>query len=403
MRTNTNLEEVCVAIEDMFNRQDKQEISDNKELIHSLKKDVLIKSLQESVKSQAEQLTNLIDRFWGSLPEGVYYSVNEMEMPRIISTQPNKETGMYHETILDGATSLQILHNYLDILEPPECGYVPNVSYDFLDSQSVLNNAKKEHDKENTVFKPINTDLSRPIIVREVVTKDKDSGLKSVEYYKTMLTNFVENTADGISKVQPRLYQRLGGITQEEANLMYCKAEELIVQKLAKDYPQAFATLTEEQQKSKILPRYKCLPGNIPLPVQEAMYTKDIAHAFIAIQTHMQEKGVKEPHVSFGYQYGLEESSKLYEIALNAQNVAEETTALVLGKRIQQTVEKEKAQAAARKREQEAAGKAPAKPTETFLGAFAAVANAAVKRVKIARNRSKAVTKAKEKDQGLEL
>lgn len=185
---------------------------------------------------------------------------------------------------------------------------------------------------------------------------------------------------------------------------MYRKAEEIIVQRLAENYPEAFARLTEDQQKDKILP--KIITGDIPRhiqnQIQKAMLTKEYTHAFIAIQTHKVEANVKEPHVSF---LANEMAKKLpekgdfwpnvyreivrddiYKIALNAQNVAEETTALVLGKRIQQTVEKEKAQAAVRSKEQKFAGKAHVKV-----------------RVKIARNRSKAVTKAKEKDQGLEL
>lgn len=418
MRTNTELSNVYKGIRDMFDRQMPQDkTADHQSAnIKDIQKKFLIESLCHDVRQQKEDLIGIQKSI--SCPPDYFYDMHEQyEMPRFISMQPNKETGLYHETTMDGAASLYYLTYYAPSVGHPEykMGFLP---YDFLDVKSVLNDAKKESDQQNTLFvTKIKSIEDNPIIVREIVTKDRESGLERVDYYKTVPVEFVENGADGTSKVQPRLYQRLGGITQDEANSMYRKAEEIIVQRLAENHPEAFARLTEDQQKYKILP--KVITDDAPIHIQKAMLTKEYTHAFIAIQTHKVEANVKEPHVSFLANemakkfpeksdfwpnvYHEIARDSIYEIALNAQNVAEETTALVLGKRIQQTVEKEKAQAAARNREQEAAGKAPAKTAGTFLGAFATVANAAVKRVKIERTRSKAVTKVKEKDQGLDL
>lgn len=424
MRTNTTLDKIYKGIQDMFPEQMQQEITSNEEAITSLQKEFIIKSLQEAVTHQAESLKDLRTKF---PPEWFYKNHEKFEMPRFISMQPNKQTGLYHENIMskamDGATSLHILASAVPMVEQGK-----EVSFDFLDIQSVMNEAKKEPDKQNTSLKPVNS--LEQVVVREVVTKDKESGLEKVEYYKTLPVRFVENGSDGTSKVQPRLYQRLGGITQDEANSMYRKAEELIVQKLAENHPKDFARLTEDQQKYKILPRY--VTGDTTEHVQKAMLTKEYTHAFIAIQTHMSEAESKKSHVSFvnkkapwkyrdigrkdtcirdiygkyiceDYWYffnvnNRQKGTTLYEIALDAQNVTEITMGIVLGKRIQQTVEAEKAQAAARNREREAT-----KTAGTFLGAVAAVANAAVKRVKIARTRNKTANKVKKQEQGLDI
>ena len=196
------------------------------------------------------------------------------------------------------------------------------------------------------------------------------------------------------------------------------KAEELIVSNLEQNHPEAFATLTANQQQYKTLPRY--INNNTPLPVQEAMFTKELANAFIAIRTHMPEAEAKVSHVSFlnrnfnpmhpenVTEYHPAVREKVYEAALNAHNVAETTTAIVLGKRIKMAVEAEKAQAPTITKEQvkEAARKVAVKAAEAVLEAAAekhpaaAAVNAAVKKT---RTRSKAASKAKEKDQGLEL
>lgn len=399
MRTNTELSDVYKGIRDMFDRQMPQDkTADHQSAnIKDIQKNFLMESLCHDVFQQSESLISINTV---CSPDYFYDMHERYEMPRFISMQPNKETGLYHGTTMDGAASLRYLIYYAPWVGQPEYK-MGDLPYDFLDVKSVLNDAKKESDQQNTLFVPKSKSIKdNPIIVREIVTKDKESGLERVDYYKTVPVEFVENGADGTSKVQPRLYQRLGGITQDEANSMYRKAEEIIVQKLAENHPEAFARLTEDQQKNKILPKF--ITDDAPIHIQKAMLTKEYTHAFIAIQTHKVEANVKEPHVSFLENemakkfpeesdfwpnvYHKIARADIYEIALNAQNVAEETTALVLGKRIQQTVEKEKAQAAARSKEQKFAGKAHVKV-----------------RVKIARNRSKAVTKAKEKDQGLEL
>lgn len=399
MRTNTELSDVYKGIRDMFDRQMPQDkTADHQSAnIKDIQKNFLMESLCHDVFLQSEFLISINTV---CSPDYFYDMHEQYEMPRFISMQPNKETGLYHGTTMDGAASLCYLIDYAPWVGQPEYK-MGDLPYDFLDVKSVLNDAKKESDQQNTLFVPKSKSIKKnPIIVREIVTKDKESGLERVDYYKTVPVEFVENGVDGTSKVQPRLYQRLGGITQDEANSMYRKAEEIIVQRLAENHPEAFARLTEDQQKHKILP--KIITDDAPIQIQKAMLTKEYTHAFIAIQTHKVEANVKEPHVSFLENemakkfpeksdfwpnvYHKIARADIYEIALNAQNVAEETTALVLGKRIQQTVEKEKAQAAARSKEQKFAGKAHVKV-----------------RVKIARNRSKAVTKAKEKDQGLEL
>ena len=421
MRTNTNLEEVCTAIDNMFDKQIEKEMANEEEILDKYHAPVnygtysdKIKTLKEAVQNQAAELA---EKVGGDLPKYLYNNHEKFELPRFISMQPSKQTGLYHETIMDkamdGATSMHILASAVPLVEQGK-----TVSYDFLDSQSVLNNEKKEPAKQNTLFQTVPSDLQMPMIVKEFVMKDRDSGLESVKYYKTMPTNFVENTADGTSKLQPRLHQRLGGITQREANNMYWKAEELIVSNLEQNHPEAFATLTENQQHYKTLPRY--INNNTPLPVQEAMFTKELANAFIAIRTHMPEAEAKVSHVSFlnrnfnpmhpenVTEYNPAVREKVYEAALNAHNVAETTTAIVLGKRIKMAVEAEKAQAPTITKEQvkEAARKVAVKAAEAVLEAAAekhpaaAAVNAAVKKT---RTRSKAATKAKEKDQGLEL
>lgn len=396
MRTNTNLNDVLNGIENMANKQIEKEMANEEKVIDKYHAPVnygtyteKIKALQEAVQGQA---TELAEKVSTDLPKYLYVNHAQFEMPRFISMQPSKQTGLYHETIMDramdGATSLNILSSAVPVINAGK-----KVSCDFLDYASVLSNAKKDPAKQNTVFHAEKTDLPMPVIVKEFVAKEPETGVENVKYYKTAPCNFVENTPDGSSKIQPRLYQRLNGITQDEANNMYWVAERKITENLEAQHPEAFATLTENQRKYKTLPRY--ITNDTPLPVQEAMYTKEIANAFIAIQTHMPETEAKVSHATFLNKsfnpmypenltdYNQAVKANVYEAAMNAHNVAEAATAIVLGKRIKMTV------AAEKEHKQEQGASIPKKQAKDVA--------------KKINRRSKAQVKAKEKDQGLEM
>lgn len=307
-----------------------------------------IKGMQEVAKNQAKELAGIVTT---DLPRYLYENHAKFETPRFISMVPAKSTGLYHETIMDksmdGATTLHLLASTAPLVEQGK-----DVSFDYLDYKSVMNNANKAPHLRNNRFKTVKPEYKLPIIAKEFKMVDRETGVESVKYYKTVPATFVEFAADGKSLIQPRLNTRLNGITQNEANSMYWKAEEAIVDKLQEQHPEAFAYLSENQQKYKSLPRY--ITKETPIPVQEAMYAKEVSQALIAIKTHMPENEAKVKHVSFLNKefdfihpdnltdYAPEVKAKTYDIAMTAQNATEQATAIVLGKRIKMVVAAEK-------------------------------------------------------------
>ena len=355
MRTYTDLRStlngIAVMMDDQIQREEQKNIV-AEEKYHAAPHygaySEKIKGMQEVAKNQAAELSNIMST---DLPKYLYENHMKFETPRFISMIPAKTTGMYHETIMDramdGATTLHLLASTAPLVEQGK-----NVSFDYLDYKSVMNNANKAPNLQNRRFKTVKPEYKLPIIAKEFKMIDRETQRESVKYYKTVPATFVEFAADGKSMIQPRLDVRLNGISQNEANNMYWKAEEAIVDRLAEQHPDAFATLSANQQKYKSLPRY--ITKDTPLPVQEAMFAKEVSQALIAIKTHMPENEAKVNHVSFLNKeynfmhpenltdYAPEVKNKAYDIAMVAQNATEQATAIVLGKRIKMVVAAEK-------------------------------------------------------------